>query len=347
MSDWNVTLRDAAQTLDPEKVEEAALHIINNFSAHFSMLVRVDDSHDWAHKENAFNHMKEYVMITHEVVAQTLLPGKQRAAAACTIILVDCMRALADELRHLEEDWDDANIDEDFFPDTFPVGDTNSALMCYLAQMSVWTGWCRRGTIMMEVISESKPLPRALERCARTFAALHGLTVPYTEQTNDERWQMLAMRGLAMNCSIDLNGQSELEEEEGGFDKDPTVMLRGISKPVTCIDDIGMSLHPVAHSMFHYMYTTRKVMQELAGEEDPSNPLISQEMIDVCTMRAARVFIKEQKEIYYRSLWQKLFLLWKTISRWTTATGERQGMTGGRIWAAALAEYDADMGRMW
>ena len=152
-----------------------------------------------------------------------------------------------------------------------------------------------------------------------------------------------------MNCSIDWNDQSEpelnMEEEEGGFDKDPTVMLRGISKPVTCIDDIGMSLHPVAHSMFHHMYTTRKAMQELAGKEE--NPLVSQEMIDVCTMSAARVFIKEHKEIYYRSLWQRWFLLWRTISRWTTATGERQGMTGGPIWAAALAEYDADMGGMW
>jgi hypothetical protein len=347
MSDWNITLRDAALTLDPEKVEEAALHIINSFSAHFPMLERVDDSHDWDHKENAFNHMKEYVMITHEVVAQTLLPGKQRAAAACTIILVDCMRALADELRHLEEDWDDANIDDVFFSDTFPVGDTNSALMCYLAQMSVWTGWCRRGTMMLEIISESKPLPRALERCARTFAALHGLTELYTEHTNYERWQILATESLVMNCNYP-GGILHMEEEEGGFNNDPTVMLRGISKPVPHTpDDMGMSLNPIVHSMFQHMYTTRKAMQELAGEEDPSNPLVSQEMIDVCTMRAARVFINEQKEIYYRSLWQRWFLLWRTISRWTKATGEHQCMTGGRIWAAALAEYDADMGGRW
>ena len=48
-----------------------------------------------------------------------------------------------------------------------------------------------------------------------------------------------------------------------------------------------MSLHPVAHSMFQHMYTTRKVMQELAGEEDPSNPLVSQEMIHVCIVIAS------------------------------------------------------------
>ena len=348
MSDWNVTLRDAAQTQDPKKVEEAALYTIDTLPAHFSVLVGGGPSPsreppEWAHKIDAFNHMKEYVMITHEVVAQTLLPGKQQAAAACTNILVDCMCDLADELRHT--DWDDAAIDDKFFPDTFPVGDTNSALMCYLAQMSVWTGWCRRATHMMEVISESKPLPRALERCARTFAALHGLTEPYTEQTNYERWQMFATGSLLMNCTIDSNGQLDFGEE-GGFDNDPTVMLRSISKPVPHTDYfIGMSLHPVAHSMFHHMYTTRKAMQELAGKEE--NPLVSQEMIDVCTMSAARVFIKEHKEIYYRSLWQRWFLLWRTISRWTTATGERQGMTGGPIWAAALAEYDADMGGMW
>ena len=347
MSDWNVTLRDAAQTLDPEKVREAALQTIDTFSVRFSMLGGGFPSEERAHQEDAFNHMKEYVTITHEVVAQTLLSGKQQAAAVCTIILVDCMEALGDELKRV--DWDDADIDDTVFP-TFPVGDTTSALMCYLAQMAVWHGWCRRGTQMMELISESKPLPRALERCALTFAALHALN--YSEQTNYERWHILAENSLIQNC--DRTDMCIMEG--GGFDCDPTVMLRGISNPsrTPCIHCEGMSLHPVVHSMFQNMYTARKMMQELVDEEylqlqeeDPLNPLVAEDIVDVCTMRAARVFIKVQKEIYYKSLWHRWFLLWRTTSRWTKATGEHQGMIGGRVGAASLAEYDADMGGMW
>ena len=133
-----------------------------------------------------------------------------------------------------------------------------------------------------------------------------------------------------------------MDEEGGGFDCDPTVMLRGISNPTPhTIDCEGMSLHPVAHSMFQNMYSARKMMQELVDE------VVAEEMIEVCTMRAARVFIKLQKEIYYKSLWHRWFLLWRTISRWTKATGEDQGAIDGRIGAAGLAEYDADMGGMW
>jgi len=331
---WKVKLRYAAQTLDTDKVIEAASYTIDAFSAQFSMLGGGFPSEERSLQEYAFNHMKEYVTITHEVVAQTLLSGKQHAAAACVVILVDCMRALGDELVK-RVFWDDADIDDTFFP-TFPVGDTNSALMCYLAQMSVWHGTCRRGATMMEEISKSKPLHRALERCALTFSALHELN--YSAQTNCERWHILAKDSLIQNCS----SKTDMDEEGGGFDCDPTVMLRGISNPTPhTIDCEGMSLHPVAHSMFQNMYSARKMMQELVDE------VVAEEMIEVCTMRAARVFIKLQKEIYYKSLWHRWFLLWRTISRWTKATGEDQGAIDGRIGAAGLAEYDADMGGMW
>ena len=90
-------LRAAVLTIDPDIVREAAWHVHAVCTTTFSML---NHSTDASHQDAAFSFMKAYVTTVHDVVAQTLLPGKQRAAAECATVLVDEMLKMADALRH-------------------------------------------------------------------------------------------------------------------------------------------------------------------------------------------------------------------------------------------------------
>ena len=75
-------------------------------------------------------------------------------------------------------------------------------------------------------------------------------------------------------------------------------MLRNLSVPKEN-NELGVTLDPVAHAMFHSMYVTRKVFM-LDETMDDSR-------VDEATMRAAWIVIDEKAAKFekYNRLWRK------------------------------------------
>ena len=169
---------------------------------------------------------------------------------------------------------------------------------------------------------------------AITFAGLHEFeTVGRNSDTKAERWHELTHSLVHRMCE----GKSDMHGEGGGFDDDPTRMLRNLSVPKKN-NELGVTLSPLAHAMFHSMYVTRKVFM--------LDETVDDSRVDEATMQAAWIVIDEKAAKYekYHRLWRKWLVLWTTVSRWTTATGEGSGSIERPVGEAAVAAFDADMG---
>ena len=110
-----------------------------------------------------------------------------------------------------------------------------------------------------------------------------------------------------------------------------TRMLRNLSVPKKN-NELGVTLSPLAHAMFHSMYVTRKVFMMLDETVDDSR-------VDEATVQVAWIVIDEKAAKYekYHRLWRKWLVLWTTVSRWTTATGEGSGSIERPVGEAAVA----------
>ena len=183
---WPLGLRAMAKTLDPAAVafqaQRAKCSILKRLEELTLELEEQWDHHDDdpPHVEAASRQMTTFVTIIHEACAETMPPilaWNKSAAVACVNALIKVMLELGNELEKLQTRWDDADVlsDETFddqvvlFTETFPKGDEITSLKVYLAQMSVWNGWCYRGEEMLKIILDKS----GLLGCALTFFSLH------------------------------------------------------------------------------------------------------------------------------------------------------------------------------
>ena len=182
---WPLGLRAMAKTLDPAAVafqaQRAKCSILKRLEELTLELEEQWDHHDDdpPHVEAASRQMTTFVTIIHEACAETMPPmlsWKKSDAVACVEALIKVLLELGDEhqgLAKLVPHWDRSDETGDdqavLFAETFPKGDEITSLKVYLAQMSVWNGWCYRGEEMLKVILDKS----GLLGCAVTFFSLH------------------------------------------------------------------------------------------------------------------------------------------------------------------------------
>ena len=176
---WPLGLRAMAKTLNHAAVAFQAQRAKGSILKRLEELTLEleepwDHDDDPRHVEAASKQMETFVTIIHEFCAETMPPlpaWKHSVTVACVDALIKVMLELGNELGKLNLCWDDQEfVDQKvLFVDTFPPGDEITSLKVYLAQMSVWNGWCYRGEEMMKVILDKS----GLLGCALTFFSLH------------------------------------------------------------------------------------------------------------------------------------------------------------------------------
>ena len=254
---WPLGLRAMAKTLNPAAVafqaQRAKGSILKRLEERLEKLKLEEtwDPDDWSvtptYVEAASRQMRTFVTIIHEACAETMPPilaWNKSAAVACVDALIKVMLELGNEVGKLVPHWDhsDETVDDQvvLFAETFPKGDEITSLKVYLAQMSVWNGWCYRGEEMLKVILDKS----GLLGCAVTFFSLHN-------------WDSTDLDTSSMYQNT---GSFENEVVEAGNDGDilntrPDKMLAHLTDPnhVQC---------PLKRGLFHAIREKRRAVMQ-------------------------------------------------------------------------------------
>ena len=255
------------------------------------------------------------------LTAKTLQPNALERATACTTALCDALLS-GFKNKKWETDWEDGGTYGDDWCTVGLKGAPGPTLRLHLTRYAVYSGWCYRHDTMWKDILSSESwdsLPRVLERVLLFFASLCKF-----DTVLDCLWGDLAELSANMNHLAYDNTEDLLRMLIDGSDTEGWDLENGIEDP-----------------------GVRAMLVGMLAARNAGNWLrlpLSAHHLDLLTYRTGMHYIEQAKKAHYRGLWRKWWLQWTCVSRWTTAVGERHGAIGGIIGAAAVADYDVDMG---
>ena len=195
-------------------------------------------------------------------------------------------------------------------------------LRLFLARYAVYNGWCYRHEQMWDDLTMQHKVdttPRMLQRALLFVAGLGRFACV------DAEWHALAYNSANKNFGT-VGDTTELLELLSGF----SVSESDEGFPKRLDND-------AARGMMETMRVVRAAGRTL-------KPPLKRKRLDQLTYAVGEEVIKRAKKDYYRALWRKWWLTWRTYSRWLKALGEVQGAPGAPLGMAAIAAFDAEMG---